>query len=96
MPRTKHETHLWFAEGDERIEIESFDKRLNARIEKLMEDDPDAVSVYSYEGGCLRCAVLRDRLTLKRIPVRSSKCQMAQSENGKRHTENLKHQKREE
>ena len=39
------------------------------------------------------CAVLRDRLTLKRIPVRSSKCKMAQSENGKRHADNLKNSK---
>ena len=96
MPRKRRETHLWFTEGDERIEIESFDKRLNTKIEKLIADEPDAVSVYSYEDGCLRCAVLRDRLTLKRIPVRSSKCKMAQSKNGKRHTENLKHQKKEE
>ena len=96
MPRTIRETHLWFRQGDDRIEVESYDKKLTAMIRKLLTDEPDAVCVYSDEDGCLRCSVLRSRLTFRTIRVRSVKCRQAQSENGKRHTENLKHQKREE
>ncbi len=96
MPRKKRETHLWFAEGDERIEVESYDKRLNTKLEKLIANEPDAVTVYSYEDGCLRCSVRRCNLTARTIRVRSSKCRQAQSENGKRHVCNLKHSKSKE
>ena len=93
MPRKMPETHLWFRQGDDRMEVESYDKKLNAVIEKLMHADPETVCVYSHEDGCLRCSVLRKRLAFRTIGPRSDTCRKSQSENGKRHSDNLKNQK---
>lgn len=90
MPRKKRETHLWFAQGDDLIEVESYDAKLNALIRKLAADVPDAVNVYSNEDGCLRCSVRRRNLTFRTIRPPSAKSKQAQSENGKRHADNLK------
>ncbi len=92
MPRKKRETHLWFAQGDDLIEVESYDAKLNALIGKLADDVPDAVCVYSDEEGCLRCSVRRRNLTFRTIRPPSDAGKKAQSENGKRHTDNLKNQ----
>ena len=34
MPRAKKETHLFFEQGDDEIQIRSWDKNLNAAIRK--------------------------------------------------------------
>ncbi len=93
MPKKKHETYLWFTQGDEWMEVDSYDKKLNSMIEKLMADVPDAVNVYSDEDGCLRCSVHRRNLTFHTIRPPSDAGKKAQSENGKRHADNLKNQK---
>lgn len=93
MPRKKRETHLWFVQGDDSIEVESFDSKLNALIGKLAGDVPDAVCVYTDEDGCLRCSVRRRNLTFRTIRPSSPETKQAQSENGKRHAHNLKHSK---
>ena len=90
MPRKKRETHLWFAQGDDLIEVESYDAKLNALIGKLAVDVPDAVNVYSNEDGCLRCSVRSRNLTFRTIRPPSAESKQAQSENGKRHADNLK------
>ena len=89
MPRKKRETHLWFAQGDDLIEVESYDAKLNALIRKLAADVPDAVNVYSNEDGCLRCSVRRRNLTFRTIRPPSSESKQAQSANGKKHAGNL-------
>ena len=94
MSRTKRETHLWFEQGGDLIEVESYDKKLNALIGKLAADAPDAVCVYSDEDGCLRCSVRRCNLTFRTIRPPSAKSKQAQSENGKRHADNLKNSKK--
>ena len=96
MPRKKSETHLWFAQGDDTIQVESFDKKLNDLIRKLKADAPDTVCIYSDEDGFLRCEVKRTNLSFRTLRPVSDKCRQAQSQNGKRHAGNLKHQKREE
>ena len=90
MPRKKRETHLWFAQGDDLIEVESYDAKLNALIGKLAADVPDAVCVYSDEDGCLRCSVRRRNLTFRTIRPPSAESKQAQSENGKKHAGNLR------
>ena len=91
MPRKKRETHLWFTQGDDVIEVESFDAKLNGLIGKLSADVPDAVCVYSDEDGCLRCSVRHCNLTFRTIRPLSAESKKAQSENGKRRAMNLKH-----
>ena len=95
MPRKKRETHLWFAQGDDLIEVESYDTKLNALIRKLAADVPDTVNVYSNEDGCLRCSVRRRNLTFRTIRPPSAESKQAQSENGKRHADNLKRGRKE-
>ena len=91
MPRKKRETHLWFSQGDDVIEVESYDAKLNGLIRKLAGDVPDAVCVYSDEDGCLRCSVHRRNLTFRTIRPPSAESKQAQSENGKKHAGNLRH-----
>ncbi|MBR1812126.1 MAG: hypothetical protein IJ766_10860 [Clostridia bacterium] len=94
MPRKKSETHLWFAQGDNTIQVESFDKKLNDLIRKLKADVPNAVCVYADgDDGALRCEVKRANLSFRMIRPMSDKCRQAHSENGKRHADNLKHSK---
>ena len=93
MPRKKRETHLWFAQGDDVIEVESYDAKLNALIRKLAADVADVVNVYSDEDGCLRCSVRRRNLTFRTIRPPSAESKQAQSENGKRHSYNLRNYK---
>ena len=90
MPRKKRETHLWFAQGDDLIEVESYDVKLNALIGKLADDVPDAVNVYSNEDGCLRCSVRRRNLTFRTIRPPSAESKQAQCVNGKKHAGNLR------
>lgn len=90
MPRKKRETHLWFAQGDELIEVESYDAKLNALIGKLADDVPDAVCFYSDDDGCLRCSVRRCNLTFRTIRPPSAENKQAQSANGKKHAGNLR------
>ena len=91
MPRKKRETHLWFSQGDDMIEVESYDAKLNALIGKLAADAPNAVCIYNDEDGCLRCSVRRRNLTFRTIRPPSAKSKQAQSENGKKHAGNLRH-----
>ncbi|MBQ7669745.1 MAG: hypothetical protein IJS45_03375 [Clostridia bacterium] len=93
MPRKKHETHLWFGQGDDVIEVESFDAKLNVLIGKLASDVPDAVCVYSDEDGCLRCSVPHRNLTFRTIRPLSAEIRKARSLNGKHHAMNFKHRK---
>ena len=90
MPRKKRETHLWFEQGDDVIEVESFDAKLNALIGKLAGDVPDAVNIYSDEDGYLRCSVRRRNLTCRTIRPPSEESKQAQSANGKNHAGNLR------
>ena len=43
MPRPKKETHLFFEQGEDEIQIRSWDKDLNAAVRKLKEKHPDLV-----------------------------------------------------
>ena len=43
MPRPKKETHLFFEQGDDEIQIRSWDKDFNAAVRKQKEKYPDTV-----------------------------------------------------
>ena len=99
MPRVKKETHLFYEQGDDEIQIRSWDKDLNAAVRKLKEKHPDTAWIrgnYDDEPGFLWAAVKLTNFLFYPIPPRTEKSKRAQSQNGKRHTENLKHQKNEE
>ena len=99
MPRPKKETHLFFEQGEDEIQIRSWDKDLNAAIRKLKEKHPDLVWIRSNdddEPGFLWGAVKLENFLFYPIPPRTEKSRRAQTENGKHHAKNRKHQKNEE
>ena len=96
MPRAKKETHLFFEQGDDEIQIRSWDKDLNAAVRKLKEKHPDLVWIRENdddEPGYLWAAVKLKNFLFYPIPPRSEKSKRTQTENGKSHTNNLKNQK---
>lgn len=94
MSRVK-ETHLWFENGDDEIQVESYWKDLNEAIFDLQKTVPDDVVIIDdEEPGFLRAAVKLTRLTFRTIKPQSEKNKKAFSENGKRNIKNLKNQKR--
>lgn len=89
------ETHLWFLKGEDEIQVESYCKDLNEAILDLQKEVPgDVFIIDDEESGFLRAAVKLTRLTFRTIKPQSEKTKMAQSENGKRNSKNLKNQKR--
>ena len=48
MPRVK-ETHLWFENGDDEIQVESYTKKLNDAILELNKNVPGAVYIIDDE-----------------------------------------------
>ena len=99
MPRPKKETHLFFEQGEDEIQIRSWDKDLNAAVRKLKEKYPDLVWIRANdddEPGFLWGAVKLENFLFYPILPRTEKSKKAQTENGKRHMKNLKHQKNEE
>ena len=96
MPRPKKETHLFFEQSEDEIQIRSWDKDLNAVVRQLKEKHPATVWIRENDDddpGFLWGAVKRENFSFHTVPPRSEKCKKAHSENGKRHTDNLKHQK---
>ena len=94
MPRPKKETHLFFEQGEDGIQIRSWDKDLNAAVRKLKEKYPDLVWIRANdddEPGFLWGAVKLENITFKTLPPTSGKSRTAHSENGKRHAGNLKY-----
>ena len=43
MPRGKKETHLFFEQGDDELQIRSWDQNLNAAIRKMKAAHPETV-----------------------------------------------------
>ena len=96
MARPKKETHLFFEQGADEIQIRSWDKDLNAAVLRLKAKHPDAVWIRENaddEPGFLWGAVRRENFSFHTVPPRSERAKAAHSENGKRHTDNLKNQK---
>ena len=89
------ETHLWFAKGDDEIQIESYSKKLNEAILELNENVPGAVYIIDdEEPSFLRAAVKLKNITFMMLTPQSEETKKAKSETGKRNCKNLKNQKR--
>ena len=94
MSRVK-ETHLWFENGDDEIQVESYWKDLNEAIFDLQKTVPDDVVIIDdEEPGFLRAAVKLENITFMILTPESEEAKKAKSENGKRNIKNLKNQKR--
>lgn len=101
MSKQEKELHLFMPIGDDEIQVESWDKKLNKEILKLKEKEPDAVYIiYDDDAPAfLRAAVRMTNFTVsvhetgkKEITEAQKK---ARSENGKRalNNNNLRNQK---
>lgn len=95
MSRTEKKTIISYVQGDDEIQIRSWNKRLNAAIRKLKSDEPEAVWIMeTNEPGFLWAAVKQGHLTFRTVRTPSDRSRAAMSEAGKRHAGNLKHQKK--
>lgn len=98
MPRKEKEVHLFYRVGDDEIQVESDDKKLNQRILDLKKKKPDAVIIINDEDApaFLRAAVKTEFVTIA-VNMKANSVTDAQkkarSENGKKTTHNLKNRK---
>ena len=66
MPRKQKEVHLFWPLGDDEIQVESDDKKLNQKILELREAKPDAVVIIDGDNApaFLRAAVRTESFNL--------------------------------
>ena len=95
IPRKVKECHLFYGIGDDEIQIDSFDKKLNESVLNLAEKEPGAVIIINGENkpAYLRAAVKMTNMSIQFHKTVSDKTRKSRSENGRRHTGNLKYQK---
>ena len=96
MPRAKKETIISYVHGEDEIQIRSWDKHLNAAINRLKQDEPEAVWIMDddeAEPGYLWAAVKRGHLTFRTVRSPTETSRAAQSAAGKQHAGNLRYQK---
>ena len=94
--KAKKETVISYVHGEDEIQIRSWDKRLNAAIRKLKQDELDTVWIMDNEKtepGYLWAAVKCGHLTFRTVRSPTEKSRAAQSAAGKQHAGNLRHQK---
>ena len=85
------ETHLWFANGDDEIQVESYWKELNKSVLNLQKDEPSAVCIIDDEPpSFLRAAVKLKNFTFRTMRSQTAEIKKALSANGKRNRKNLK------
>ena len=93
MPNVKSkEFHLFYAIGDDEIQIESYDKKRNKDILKLAASVPDIVTILDADDvpSYLRAAVKAENVCLRFKPVLSESARRTRAENGRRNAANLK------
>lgn len=95
IPRKSKECHLFYGIGDDEIQIDSFDKKLNESVLNLAEKEPGSVYIIDDDDKpfYLRAAVKMTNVSIQFHKTVSDKTKKSRSENGKRHTGNLKNQK---
>lgn len=94
MSKREKEVHLFWPVGDDEIQVESDDKKLNKEIMNLKETEPDAV-VIIYDDDApafLRAAIKMTNISIKVHETKESEITEAQktarSENGKKAVKN--------
>ena len=93
MPNVKSkEFHLFYAIGDDEIQIESYDKKRNKDILKLAASVPDTVTILDADDApyYLRAAVKAENVSLRFKPVLSESARKVRAQNGRRNAANLK------
>ena len=95
IPRKTKECHLFYGIGDDEIQIDSFDKKLNESVLNLAEKEPGSVYIIDNNDKpfYLRAAVKMTNMSIQFHKTVSDKTRKSRSENGRRHTGNLKNQK---
>ena len=96
MPNVKSkEFHLFYAIGDDEIQIESHDKKRNKDILKLVASAPDAVKILDADDApsYLRAAVKAENVSLRFKPALSESARRIRAENGRRNAANLRNSK---
>ena len=95
MSKSQKELHLFMPIGDDEIQVDSYDKKLNKQVLKLKEEEPDAVYIiYDDKAPAfLRAAVKMTNISIlfhkTKEPAELTEAQKkARSENGKRAVEN--------
>ena len=78
------EFHLFYAVGDDEIQIESRDKKRNKNILKLAASVPDTVTFFDVDDAPyhLRAAVKAENVSLRFKPVLSESVRKTRAENG--------------
>ena len=89
------EFHLFYAVGDDEIQIESRDKKRNKDILKLAASVPDAVTIFDADDApyYLRAAVKAENVCLRFKPALSERARRTRAENGRRNAANLRNSK---
>lgn len=95
IPRKVKECHMFYGIGDDEIQIDSFDKKLNESVLNLAADEPGSVYIIDDNDKpfYLRAAVKMTNMSIQFHKTVSDKTRKSRSENGRRHTDNLKKQK---
>ena len=89
------EFHLFYAVGDDEIQIESHDKKRNKDILKLAASVPDAVMFFDADDApyYLRATVKAENVSLRfKLALTESACK-TRAENGRKNAANLKNSK---
>lgn len=89
-PKSK-EFYLFYAVGDDEIQIESHDKKRNKDILKLAASVPDAVTILDADDApyYLRAAVKAENVSLRFKPALSESARRIRAENGRKNAANL-------
>ena len=89
-PKSK-EFYLFYAVGDDEIQIESHDKKRNKDILKLAASVPDAVTILDADDApyYLRAAVKAENVSLRFEPALSESARRIRAENGRKNAANL-------
>lgn len=94
MAKKQKELHLFMPVGDDEIQVDSYDRKLNKQILKLLKEEPDAVYIiYDDDAPAfLRAAVKMTNISISFHKTKNKELTEAQkaarSENGKRAVKN--------
>ncbi len=91
MGRRPKEFHAFYDVGDDEVQIDSYDRKLNEAILALAKAEPDAVWIgYDEEAPAyLRAAVRNENIVIAFRRSKTDAEKKARFENGKRHSGNL-------
>ena len=92
MGRRIKEFHAFYDVGDDEVQIDSFDRKMNEEVLALAKAEPGAVWIgYDEEAPTyLRAAVKNENIVIAFRKTKSDAAKKALSENGRKHAANLR------